>query len=167
MLKINEKKYENTILYLIQSLGGMLKGKKKLAKLLYFADFDYYEKYEEPLIGDEYRAQPMGPLPVRMTAVLDKLEKGKKIKIGFEHLPGYEKETEIYTSGKKADLSIFSAKEIAMLERVVKIYGELNGTQLQLLSHGEAPYIGTEPGKAIMYELATYRGTDFSDLSHA
>jgi uncharacterized phage-associated protein len=167
MAKISEKKYENAVLFFIHSLGGVLKGKKKLAKLLYFADFDYFEKYEEPLIGDEYRAQPMGPLPVHMAAVVGKMEKVKKIKIHFEQLPGYEKETEIYTSSQKPDLSVFNPKEQAMLKRIVKVYGELNGTQLQVLSHNEAPYIGTAPGKAIMYELSTYRGTDFSDLANA
>jgi len=42
--------------------------------------------------------------------------------------------------------------------------GHLNGTQLEELSHAEAPYIGTELRSEIPYELAFYRGTDFSDL---
>ena len=42
MPDLNEKKYENAILYLTQKLGGEVRGKKKLAKLLYFADFDFY-----------------------------------------------------------------------------------------------------------------------------
>ena len=46
MPKINEKKYKNIILYFFSKLGGIIRGKKKLAKLLYFADFDFFEKYE-------------------------------------------------------------------------------------------------------------------------
>jgi|SRR3989344_1433107 len=167
MPKINEKKYENTILYFLHELGGVLKGKKKLAKLLYFADFDYYEKYENHFTGDEYRAQPMGPLPIHLTKVVSKLEQAKKIKIGYEKLEGVENKCEVYEAIKEPDLSVFSKQEKAMLARVVKVYGGLSGGQLENLSHQEAPYTGTNLGKPIMYELALYRGTDFSNLSHA
>lgn len=164
MSKIHEKKYENAILYFADKLGGVLKGKKKLAKLLYFADFDYYEKYEEHFTGDEYRAQPMGPLPIHMAKIVSKLEQEKKIKIGFEKIVGVENKCEVYEVIKKPDLTVFSKQEKAMLERVVKIYGGLSGGQLENLSHQEAPYTGTSLGKPIMYELALYRGTDFSTL---
>ncbi len=167
MLKINEKKYENAILFFADKLGGVLKGKKKLAKLLYFADFDYFEKYEEYFTGDEYRAQPMGPLPVGMSKIISKLERAKKIKIGYEKIEGVENRCEVYKAIKKPDLSVFSNIEKAMLERVAKIYGGLSGGQLESLSHQEAPYTGTKLGKPIMYELALYRGTDFSTLAYA
>ena len=45
MPKINEKKYKEIVLYLVGKLGGEIRGKKKLAKLLYFVDFDFYEKF--------------------------------------------------------------------------------------------------------------------------
>ena len=41
MTKISEKKYKEVILCLAEKLGGEIKGKKKLAKLLYFVDFRY------------------------------------------------------------------------------------------------------------------------------
>jgi len=167
MLKINEKKYGNAILYIVDKLGGVLKGKKKLAKLLYFADFDYYEKYEDHFTGDEYRAQPMGPLPTHMAKMVGKLELTKKIKIGYEKVEGLENKCEVYQTIKKPDISVFSKQEKSMLDRVVKIYGGLSGGQLENLSHQEAPYTGTNLGKPIMYELALYRGTDFSNLQHA
>jgi uncharacterized phage-associated protein len=164
MSKIHEKKYENAILYFAYKLGGILKGKKKLAKLLYFVDFDYYEKYEEHFTGDEYRAQPMGPLPIHMSKIVSKLEQEKRIKIDYEKIVGVENKCEVYEAIKKPDLTVFSKQEKAMLERVVKIYGGLSGGQLENLSHQEAPYTGTSLGQPIMYELALYRGTDFSTL---
>jgi uncharacterized phage-associated protein len=51
-----------------------------------------------------------------------------------------------------------------MLDRVIARYGQLNGKQLEDLTHAEAPYIGTEPSQTIAYELSSYRGTDFGDL---
>ncbi|MFH1170405.1 MAG: hypothetical protein V1704_02505 [Candidatus Vogelbacteria bacterium] len=48
-MALNRKKYQNAVLYLGQKLGGKVHGKKKLAKLLYFADFDLYEKRQKSL----------------------------------------------------------------------------------------------------------------------
>ena len=39
-------KINNTILYLLNKMGPMTKD--KLETLLYFIDFDYYEKYDKP-----------------------------------------------------------------------------------------------------------------------
>ena len=40
-------KLKNTILYLLEKAGPMTLG--KLEGLLYFCDFDYFEKHERPL----------------------------------------------------------------------------------------------------------------------
>ena len=72
--------------------------------------------------------------------------------------------TEVYKCLVEPDLSVFDDEEKKMLDRIVIKYGHLNGKQLEELSHAEAPYIGTELRKEIPYELAFYRGTDFSDL---
>lgn len=40
-------KLKKTILYILQECGPM--SLDKLEVMLYFADFDYYEKYEKPL----------------------------------------------------------------------------------------------------------------------
>src|SRR3989338_6415522 len=84
MPKISEKKYKEIILYLAENLGGEIKGKKKLAKLLYFVDFDFFEKFQKSLTGDVYKALPMGPFPVTMEKVLTDMAKKKKISIIFK-----------------------------------------------------------------------------------
>jgi hypothetical protein len=43
MNTLNIEKYKDTILYFCERLGGKIEGKKKLAKLLYFADFDMFK----------------------------------------------------------------------------------------------------------------------------
>lgn len=166
MTKFDSKKYENVILYLCDALGGSLQGKKKLAKLLYFVDFDRYEYKEsaKSITGDIYKAWKMGPFPEHYTEVLDKMHKTgslgvKEIKVNHGYLP-----TTTYSSKKKPDVSVFDEDDIRILEHVVAKYGRLNGKQLEDLTHAEAPYVGTEPNDEIVYELAFYRGTDFSDV---
>jgi uncharacterized phage-associated protein len=106
----------------------------------------------------------MGPFPSSLdemtTAMVDKKQ------ITIEHVAekeGYNP-TEVYTCLIQPKDSALDDTERKMLDRIAKNYGHLNGKQLEVLSHAEAPYIGTEPKHEIPYELAFYRGTDFSDL---
>ncbi|MCL5010803.1 MAG: Panacea domain-containing protein [Patescibacteria group bacterium] len=137
--------------------------KKKLAKLLYFVDFDLYEKRRRPLTGDVYKAFPMGPFPSKLEEITNEMAKEKLLSIdSIEGYGGYNA-TEVYHCLRKPDTSVFE-EERRMLDHVATKYGHLNSKQLEDLSHYEAPYIGTELRKEIPYELAFYRGTDFSDL---
>lgn len=162
MSKISKKKYQEVILYLAEKLGGEIRGKKKLAKLLYFVDFDFYEKFQRSLTGDMYKALPMGPFPVTMEKVLADMAKEKKLVIKLEKERADYNPTEIYKVKEKTQ-NIFSKDEQKILDRVVLKYGHLTGKQLEDLTHAEAPYVGTAPNREIAYELAFYRGTDLDE----
>lgn len=164
-MSINQKKYQNTILYLCESLGGSVSGKKKLAKLLYYVDFDRYE-YKESMVsvtGDSYKSWKMGPVPEQYMTIIDSLQSSDKLTITQEGGDNGYSPTEVFTALKKPDMSVFDADDIIILERVVKTYGNLNGKQLENLTHQEAPYVATAPDQVIDYELAFYRETDFSN----
>ena len=161
---LNRKKYQNTILYLCSKLKGEIRGKKKLAKLLYFVDFDLYEKNQRVITGEKYFAYPMGPFPETLEEITNKMVEDKTLSVRQDKgVNGYNP-TEVYKCLVEPDLSIFDEEERKMLDRIILKYGNLTGKQLEELSHAEAPYIGTELRKEIPYELAFYRGTDFSDL---
>jgi uncharacterized phage-associated protein len=166
MSKIAKDRYENAILYLCDALGGSLRGKKKLAKLLYYADFDRYEYKESEIsiTGDTYKAWKMGPVPQHFADIIEDMQsEGLLVTEEREEAPGYLP-TSIYAAKRKPDMGVFDAEDIQILQHVVAKYGKLTGKQLEELTHAEAPYIGTEPNGEIVYELAFYRGTDFSDV---
>ena len=50
--KLNKEKAKQAILYILSKRGSMTK--KELGLMLYFIDFNYYEKYEEHIIGFTY-----------------------------------------------------------------------------------------------------------------
>lgn len=164
-MPLHRKKYQNAVLYLCRKLKGEIRGKKKLAKLLYFADFDFFEKYQKSITGDVYNAYPKGPLPAALGEVVDELVSQKMLSVksvrewGEDYAP-----TEVFKCLHDPDTTVFDDKELKMLDRIVKRYGGLNGEQLAELSHAEAPYTATEPYQEIPYEFTYYRGTDFSDL---
>lgn len=158
--KLNENKYKNVILYLTKHIGkGTIVGKKKLYKLLYFVDFDFFEKYDKPLTGDIYHKLLMGPAPSYLDAiVLDMKRDGSLEMLKQKTSPGYE-DSYVYKALKKPDTSLLSSEEIEILNRVIKLYGDKNGGELEKLTHSEAPYLAVEEGEEIPLELAHYRGT--------
>lgn len=164
--KIDQKKYENVVLYLCRGLGGSISGKKKLAKLLYYVDFDHFEYREsmKSITGDRYKAWRMGPVPDHYMEIIDKLEKeGKLVKKSVQNeIPGM-KPTEVFEAEVEPDESMFSEDEKYILDRVIKKYGGLTGKQLEVLTHQEAPFVATDQNEEIAYELAFYRGTEFED----
>lgn len=163
-MTLHRKKYQQIILYFCRKLGGEIRGKKKLAKLLYFADFDFFEKNQNPITGDIYKAFPMGPFPASLEDITSTMKKRKMLEVEVANEREGYIPTEVYRCIAEPDESVFSKEEKKMLDRIITKYGHLNGKQLEDLTHGEAPYVGTELKKEIPYELAFYRGTDFSDL---
>src|SRR4030042_3366206 len=56
MPRANVKKFKEVLLYILSKVGAKPNiGETVLYKLLYFIDFDFYEKYEEQLIGATYQ----------------------------------------------------------------------------------------------------------------
>jgi uncharacterized phage-associated protein len=162
-MSLNAEKYKQAILYICSQLGKEVRGKKKLAKLLYFVDFDFFEKNQKYFTGDKYRALSMGPVPVSLNAITEEMQKEKMLKVEpIAEYDGYNA-TEVYTCLKDPKISIFSKDEKEILDRVIKKYGHLNGKQLEELTHAEAPFSGTKQNDEIFYELAFYRGTDFKN----
>ncbi|MDD3156528.1 MAG: helix-turn-helix transcriptional regulator, partial [Candidatus Pacebacteria bacterium] len=52
---LKKEKFKEIILYILTKVGSKPNiGETAIYKLLYFIDFDYYEKYEEQLIGATY-----------------------------------------------------------------------------------------------------------------
>lgn len=159
------QKYKTAILLLLKELGGSVRGKKKLAKLLYFVDFDFYELCEKSIAGDTYYARDLGPLGATLQQQLQEMVQENLINEKKE-TTSYHSDLEptiVYTASATPDTSVLSEEEVKMIKRVVKKYGQLTGKQLEDLSHNEAPYIGTERHQQIPYELSLYRGTEFTD----
>ncbi|MFH1354218.1 MAG: Panacea domain-containing protein [bacterium] len=164
-MSTKSQKYKTVILQLLKELGGSVRGKKKLAKLLYFVDFDSYELYEKSVTNDVYYARDMGPLGASLQERLSEMEEENLITVRKEKTSGNRgfEPTVVYKVKAGADISLLSKNEIKIIRRVAQKYGRLTGKQLEDISHSEAPYVGTERHQQIPYELSLYRGTEFTD----
>ena len=68
-------KFKEVLLYILNRVGAMPNvGRTVVYKLLYFMDFDYYEQYEEQLIGARYQKNQYGPTPMEFTKIVQRME---------------------------------------------------------------------------------------------
>ena len=74
--KIAKDKYFNAILYF---LNKQIKypTKTKLFKLLYYLDFDYFERYDKAVTNDKYKKMQFGPVPITADSILSMMQKAK------------------------------------------------------------------------------------------
>lgn len=156
MVKINEKKYKNVILFFAKKVQNGTLGKLKMMKLLYFLDFDFFEKYGKSVTGDSYLRFENGPIPQMAEKILKEMN-GKDIKITKRKIAdGYNDQQHIEAL-KDFDMNLFTKEELVMLEEVANKWEKFSGSEIKTATHGEAPWIATEPNNIIDYNLAYYR----------
>lgn len=153
---IDEKKYKNAILFFANKVRNGTLGKLKLMKLLYFLDFDFFEKYGRSITKDEYLRFENGPVP-RMAEKLLKKMNGDGIKIVKKSIGVGYKDQQHIEPLKQFDLNVFTKEELLMLEEIADKWERFSGNEMKAASHGEAPWIATEPDSVIDYNLAYYR----------
>lgn len=156
MARINQKKYKNAVLFFAKKIQNGTLGKLKMMKLLYFLDFDFFEKNGRSITGDEYLRFENGPVPHMGEKILKEMN-GKEIKITKRKVgEGYndQKHIEALTD---FDVNVFEKEELLMLEEIASKWEKFTGTEMKNASHGEAPWIATKPNDVIDYNLALYR----------
>lgn len=156
MAKINEKKYKNAILFFAKKIQNGTLGKLKIMKLLYYLDFDFFEKYGRSVTGDEYLRFDKGPVPRMAERILKNMD-GKQIKITRRKMKeGYSDQQHIEPL-IDFDVNVFSREELVMLEEIADKWEKFTGTEMKNASHGEAPWIATKDNQVIDYNLVYYR----------
>lgn len=153
----NYDKFREVLLYILSKVGAQPNiGETVLYKLLYFIDFDYYEKYEEQIIGATYIKNHYGPTPVEFKKLILEMEKRGEVELikskYFQH------EQKKYLAVRSADFSeLLSAQELAHIDNVLDRLSNMNAHELTEYSHQDVPWITAEEGKPIEYESVFYR----------
>jgi len=157
----NVEKFKNALLYITQKIGALPNvGQTVLYKILYFCDFDYYEKYEEQLIGATYIKNHFGPTPREFSAIVKEMiqeEKIEEITTKF-----FDKDQKKYIPVISPDLSVFSGRELQHIDEEIARLGHKTAKELSDFSHQDVPWISTVIGKEIPYEAVFYRTKETS-----
>lgn len=157
----NVEKFKNALLYITQKIGALPNvGQTVLYKILYFCDFDYYEKYEEQLIGATYIKNHFGPTPREFSAIVkEMIQEGKIEEITTKF---FDKDQKKYIPVISPDLSVFSGRELQHIDEEIARLGHKTAKELSDFSHQDVPWISTEIGKNISYEAVFYRTKETS-----
>lgn len=162
----NLQKFKEALLYILNKVGAKENiGETVVYKLLYFIDFDFYEKYEEQLIGATYIKNKYGPTPVEFSKIIEKMIEGKeieKVKSGYFNFPQTK-----YLPRRKPDLTKLKANEIEVIDDVLNRLSDMNASQISAYSHNDVPWMTTADGDAIEYESVFYRTPPYSVRAYA
>ncbi len=157
----NVAKFREVLLYILNKVGARPNiGETVLYKLLYFVDFDFYEKYEEHLIGATYLKNTFGPTPVEFRSIVNKMiDEGEIECVKSKY---FKKEQKKYLPRREPRLEELSAREVKLVDEVIDRLADKNATQISDYSHEDIPWLVTENQGIIDYETVFYRTAQYS-----
>ena len=162
----NIDKFKEVFIYVLNKVGAKANvGQTVLYKLLYFIDFDYYELYEEQLMGLQYQKNTFGPTPVDFAKLIKEMQNAgdcEEIKTKY-----FNHDQTKYLPKRVANLSDLSACEIKHIDDILEKYSDKSASELSELSHKDIPWISAKDGEIIDYESVFYRTPETSMRKYA
>jgi uncharacterized phage-associated protein len=114
-------------------------GFHKISKLLYFADRLHLERFGRLIIGDEYAAMRLGPVPSRVYDLLKAAAGRGESPWGDLALDAFEVIADHVVRPKRdPDIRALARSEIACLDEALAQHGGKSFDELTHLSHDEA-----------------------------
>lgn len=160
----NMDKFREALLYILNEIGAKPNiGETVLYKLLYFIDFDYYEIYEEQLIGATYMKNRFGPTPIEFAKLIEKNLNKDLVRVKDKY---FEYPQTKYLPLRKADLSKLSGSEIELIDNVLDRLSDMNAAQISDYVHNDVPWLTTDDGGIIEYESVFYRTPPYSQREY-
>jgi len=154
-------KFKEVLLYVLERIGARPNiGEAVVCKLMYFIDFDYYEKYEEQLIGVKYIKNHHGPTPIAFQEIVKQMEQDGDLAPVVKKYFQYDQKK--YLPVRKADFSNFSAREKEHIDSEIERFKDFNAAQIKQYSHKDVPWIGADDLQSIDYEAVFCRTPEFS-----
>jgi transcriptional regulator with XRE-family HTH domain len=159
--KENTERFKSVLLYMLEKIGAKPNvGETVMYKLLYFIDFDFYEKTGKSLIGATYIKNHFGPTPISFKKIVASMQSDNQIDIVSGNYYKYKQRK--YMPRVHPDLSTLSAEELEHINEVLLRLGDKSAKDLSERSHKDTPWLATKLGQPIDYQLAMYRTTDTS-----
>jgi len=159
--KENLEKFKQVLLYVVSKVGNRPNiGQTALYKLLYFIDFDFYEKYQRYFIGATYIKNTHGPSPVSFAKIERELEQeGKLVEVRSKYFD-YNQKKYLVTSGP--DVSSLSAIELKHIDDEIDRLASKTAKELSELSHIDTPWRVAKEKQILNYRHVFYRPDETS-----
>jgi len=156
----NLEKFKEVLLYVLSKVGSKPNvGESVIYKLLYFIDFNYYEKYEEQLIGATYIRNKYGPTPKEFIKIVEDMEGEDLTKVQDSY---FQYPRTKYLPLRKPNLTKINTQEQKVIDDVINTLSDMNAKRISEHSHNDVPWQATEEGEVIDYESVFYRTPPYS-----
>ena len=153
--------FEQVILFVLDKVGAKPNvGETVLHKLFYFIDFDYYEKYEETLMGETYVKSNYGPTSVSLVRKLNSMEEKGEIEKTEREYHNYVQRKYLIAGHLKPHT--LSARDVEHIEGVLDRLSDMSATEISEYSHNDTPWKCAAFGQPIPYESVFYRDDVYS-----
>lgn len=160
----NLAKFKEVLLYILNKAGAKPNvGETVLYKLLYFIDFDHYERYEEQLIGATYKKNAYGPTPLEFRKVAERMIEAGELQKLPDKFFSYPQTK--YLPLRRPDLSLLNGREIEVIDRVLDRLSDMTAAQISEYSHHDVPWLSADEGTVIPYEAVFYRTAPYTARS--
>jgi len=163
--KDNVQKFKEVLLYILEQIGAKPNvGQTVLYKILYFIDFDYYEKHEQKLIGATYIKNHFGPTPVEFKGIVEEMEKDGELE---EMRSSYFQHDQTkYIPVRSPNLALLNGQELEHIDEELQRFGDWNARKLSDYSHGDIPWIKHRQGEVIEYNLVFEREGEYAQRDY-
>ena len=112
-------------------------GKTKLCKLLYFLDFEHFKQTGRSVTGLTYNAWPKGPVPVSLFNEIEDPSSDLSEAVQFQPKETHEGQMLAVLAKLPFDSSLFSKRELKLLERLSYEYRDANANKMVEATHLE------------------------------
>jgi len=159
--KENLEKFKQVLLYIVSKVGNRPNiGQTALYKLLYFIDFDFYEKNQKYLIGATYIKNTHGPSPISFAKIERELEQGGKLVEVKSKYFNYDQKKYLITS--EPDVSLLTAPELKHIDDEIDRLASKTAKELSELSHIDTPWRVAKEKQVLNYRHVFYRPDETS-----
>ena len=157
----NIEKFKQVLLYVVSKVGSRPNiGQTALYKLLYFIDFDYYEKTQRYLIGATYIKNTHGPSPISFAKISNILKiEGQLVEVKSKFFD-YDQKKYLVTSDPK--VSLLSAPELKHIDDELERLASKTAKELSDLSHIDTPWLVAKEKEILNYRHVFYRPDETS-----
>jgi len=151
------KRYDDKLRELILHIANSSEGDErfgatKLNKLLFYSDFLAYVYLGKAITKQEYQRLGEGPAPRRLLPVMEKMKNSEEIVIRSHQYCGYTQKRAVAL--REPDLSMFNAKEIALVDKLIRDFWPYTAREISEKSHHFLGWQHAKPGEGIPYTVA-------------
>lgn len=153
----NPEKLREVLLYVLEKVGAKPNvGETVLYKLLYFIDFDYYEKTGHSITGLTYVRNHYGPTPaLEFKDIIEGMKQADELEV--VETKYFKNNQKKYLPRISIDLSNLSAKELQHIDETLARLSDKSASELSELSHYDTPWVVAKQGEPIAYRGVFYR----------